>query len=286
MSRDLRKYAIDPKSAVRTAKQLYDSKKQITLLVEGLKDKRFYNQYGSGNLRIQELSSKDGVLEAFNHVSSKLEYCGQNYIHFLVDIDHDFLLNKNLITNHFFNYHVWDVKSQKGYNDLETYLISSNALEKFLVNYDIPFEEIPTIRKNLLESSSYIGAFRYADDLIQIQEGFVHSILDGMSLLEEWFDQSMIVNQKQVCESISKRLRQNSCVDLLIRTAQKAFDQRTSEYQLCRGHDLSEILSIGINKRKRSRLNSDNVELNLRLAAEKEELNKSLIANFSFWNIL
>ena len=55
---------------------------------------------------------------------------------------------------------------------------------------------------------------------------------------------------------------------------------------LCRGHDLSQIMAIGIEKRHSVRLNAESVELNLRLAAEKAVLDKSIFATFSFWNLL
>lgn len=286
MSRDLHRHSTTPEAAVRSAKFLFESKKQETVFVEGLKDCRFYNQYKTSDLRIQELGSKDKVLDAFNFCSKTKEYENQTYMHFVVDLDKDVLLNKQLINAQQFNYHVWHKSRQHGFNDLESYLVSSNPFDKILANFDEDLNNIPSLRNNLYISASFIGAFRLADELIQQQKGLAKTILDGLIILDDWIDNSMCLDQQAVVNAITLRLKNNPNQQLLVQEAQKIFTQRLSDILLCRGHDLSKIMTVGIEKRHRVRLNEESIELNLRLAAEKAILDKSIFATFSFWNLL
>lgn len=210
MPSSLQKTAHSAINAVNNAKALFGSHKEITVFVEGVKDVRFYKEFKTSSLRIVELGDKDEVLKAFSFVSTNTHITDKSFAHFVVDIDKDLLLQKKLIQNPFFNYHVWDVTSQNGFNDLETYLVWSRAFDKLMVNYDIETKNVQMYRRNLFDSASYIGVYRLADEQIQHQYSLKRSVLDGVELDEQWFDDQMSLNKKQFDDYLSKRLKSNS----------------------------------------------------------------------------
>ena len=226
MRHDLRYYSTTPDAAVRNAKFLYNSKNLRTVFVEGLKDCRFYNQYKTSDLRIHELKTKSNVVEAYEFCKKTKEYANQTYMHFVVDLDKDFLLSKQLISSPTFNYHVWNKIQQQGFNDLESYLVSSNSFDKVLANFDEDMKNIPSLRNNLYLSAAFVGAYRLADEQKKKKKGLSKTVLDGLIVLEEWIDRSMCIDQQAVNKAITLRLKNDPNQQLLIQEAQKNFNQR------------------------------------------------------------
>lgn len=287
MPSSLRKIAQSAISAVNEAKFLFGSHKEITVFVEGLKDVRFYKEFKTSDLRIVELGDKDEVLKAFSFVSTNPHIIDKSFAHFVVDIDKDFLLQKKLIQNPFFNYHVWDVSLKNGFNDLETYLVWSRAFDKLMVNYDIDTKNVQMYRRNLFDSASYIGAYRLADEQIQKQYSLRKSVLDGVELDDQWFDDQMSLDKIEFDKYLSMRLKNNSYEGVFFDCADENKKIIKLGYELCRGHDLSNIIALCLMKKNEDlHLDGDIIELDLRLAAEKAFLDQSQIANFSFWSLM
>lgn len=283
MGEPLRKTVSDATQAVNQANMLFRSKQKMTVFVEGLKDVRFYNQYNEKGVSIEFLDGKDNVLAANRFLKDNDKIENKDFAHFVVDVDRDFLLNKVLSSDNNLNYHVWDTTCTCPYNDLETYLVCTDSFVKFLVNYDVERAVIPGLLSNLLESASYIGAFRLADDQLMKECGSKQTILDSLKILDDWFDSSMCLNKNKFDNYIETRLKHHSKYALLIDKADENFKNKQNNHSLCRGHDLTEIIAIYL---KKGIDYSNAVELGLRLAAEKSLLDQSEFHHFSFWNLL
>jgi hypothetical protein len=297
MPSSLSKRSHDGIKAIHDAYFLYRSHKEKTVFVEGKKDVRFYKEFKISDLRIIELGDKEEVLKAYTFCSTNSSISDKTFAHFIVDIDKDYLLNNRIISDPNFNYHVWNVSQHSGFNDLETYLVSSRAFEKLLVNYDIEIQEINIYRKNLFESGSCIGAYRLADEQVQKEKKLEHSILEGFELDEdlfrELFDDKMKIKIKALEDFIDRRVSRKACGALLLDAAKNNIDNKSSEYALCRGHDLSLIIAYALMARHKQmhnerdlHIDGDIIELDLRLAAEKAFLDQSEFSNYSFWGLL
>lgn len=292
MNKTVQDYATDPFAVMQNAIMLFDSKQQNTLIVEGLCDKRFYKQFGNTALNIKHVEGKPNVLKAYNFWFSR---CREKlFAHFIVDVDRDFLLNGHLDSKINFNYHVWGKELLEGYNDLECFLVKTSAFRKVVVNYDIDLDANNRYLENILDATSYVGAFRLADEIVQ-KEHFLHdSVLDGVSLLEEWFSDDMVIQKQRFDDYVERRNGKNKHCTEMIDLAHEKYASKDSDIQLCRGHDITEAISFFVGKKSHRRTpenpfwcpKPEEIEEKLRLACERAYLERTPFTSFTFWKLL
>lgn len=228
------------------------------LLVEGSSDKVFYERFVDN--AACELEIAVGKLRVINvlEILDKSNFCG---VLGIVDADFDRLES---LSHNSPNLLLTDT------HDLETMLINSPALDKVLREFgsEDKISKFGTdVRTALVEAGMLIGYLRWIsqrDRLNLTFSGIKYSKfikeqnlqLDELGLIQEVKNKSQAsFDNKEIQQRIAEQ--KNDCHDC---------------WQVCCGHDLVEILSLGLRKAigtmKPSDIEPDNLERSLRLAYE------------------
>lgn len=281
MASTLKRYAVDPISSLNLARQVFRSDRVKTIFVEGVNDKRFYSQWNSCNdkIRIQVLDEKDNVVIA--HKAYIRDGISSGFARFIVDIDYDILTGKEIFEQAM-NYHVYHSSDSGNYfNDLESFLVSTCSLQKYLANYDYNLQQVDELRVELLKSAWIIGAFRVADHIVVNRKRLGKSILDGLEICESFFDeQTAKVSKDKLIRLIENRHRNSPHIQDLIDEAESQLQKHSCKIVLARGHDITEMLSQVLSKKRDKKIYKSDVELGLRLAIERCEIEISPISKF------
>lgn len=233
------------------------------LLVEGSTDKTFYERFVHKNTcAIVSPSGKPSSKLRVIEVLTILEQASFPGILAIVDADFDHLEglshnNPNLI--------ITDT------HDLETMLLNSPALDKVMAEFGSA-EKIAKfgqdVKTVLLEAGIIVGYLRWV------------SQIDGLNLTFSSIKFSNFINEKTLEADLSK-LMQEVKNKSQIHLASKDLGERMAKqrsnfhdpWQVCCGHDLVEILALGLRKAlgsaKASDVNTANLERSLRLAYEE-----------------
>jgi hypothetical protein len=233
------------------------------LLVEGSSDRIFYERFSDKLACVLisisgKPSSKLRVIEVLN-ILGKSSFQGCLAI---VDADFDHLQapldgNPNLI--------------RTDTHDLETLLINSSALEKVVAEFGSE-EKIAKfgreLRTALIEAGMPIGYLLWISQLNNLNLTF-----DGIKFSKFIDNQTLQINELNLIQEVRNKsqafaLKSEDLQNFLINQKSENHDP----WQVCCGHDLVEILSLGlrsaIGSAKASDVESNNLERNLRLAYE------------------
>ena len=276
----LRRFQTDPKTLLNTALSLYRSKRIKTAVVEGICDKRFLNQWitPGTELRFDGFDGKKLVELAF--VNSRLKpYVDHEFMYFFADVDFDGVANKSLHDHPSFIYHVFCFDQRRVlFNDLETYLLNTTALEKVLANLDIEPEAAVGLRERLERASRNIGSFRAADSVVQRKLNLRSSILNGLELRAFFKDREIAIDTEALKKALPNWSNYREHVDELIDTAAKLDRESPTLWSLSRGHDATEMLALHLESRGHRGMSPEKIELMLRLACEFREFEQSPMA--------
>lgn len=244
-------------NAIRLQREIFSG---TFLLVEGSTDKIFYERFVDNVVRVlPSNSAKLGVIEVLS-ILGKSNFQG---VLGIVDADFDHLNASSYSTS---NLIYTDT------HDLETMLLYSSALEKVVAEFGSE-EKIAKfdrdIRTALLEAGIVIGYLRWIFQTDELNLTFNEITfskfidpktvrIDELKLIQE------VKNKSKAFELKSE--------DLQYRLMNQKSDSH-DPWQVCCGHDLVEILSLGLRKAIGS-ANATDVEPNilersLRLAYEK-----------------
>lgn len=236
------------------------------LLIEGNSDRTFYERFIDGKeCQIVVTSGKSRAIS----ILKILEGFSFQGVVAIVDADFDRLENfvstsPNLI--------------QTDTHDLETMLLISPALEKVICEFGIRSDDESsrqkmtdfsnTVRTKLLDCGIPIGYLRW----ISLQES-LNLTFDGIEFAK-FIDGKTI----QIClKNLIKEVKNKSQAHLLQtedlqRKIENQRDDSHDPWQVCCGHDLVEILSLGLrqlaSKKNKSEVKPDDLERSLRLAYE------------------
>lgn len=235
------------------------------LLVEGRSDKIFYERFVD-KLRC-EVKSFAGKIAAIQ-ILGILEKSDFSGVLAIVDADFDRLEGSphnspNLL--------------RTDTHDLETMLIKSLALDKIISTFGTE-EKIKKfgrdIRTALLESGSSVGYLLWVSQC----EGF-NLTFNGIKFSQFVDDTTLQVDELEMIQAVKNKSQKFALkdIDLQQQLASKKSDSHDL-WQVCRGHDLVEILSIGLRKaigsnnptdiEPRSDKRKNTLETNLQLAYE------------------
>ncbi len=248
-------------NAIRLRRDIFSG---TFLLVEGSSDKVFYECFvDEVACVVISISGKPSSKLRVIEVLSVLEKTNFQGVLAIIDADFDHLKgfahsSPNLI--------------RTDTHDLETMLINSPALEKVIAEFGseekiVKFDR--DVRTVLLEAGMSIGYLLWIsqrDELNLTFEGIKFSKfiddktlqIDELKLIQEVKNKSRVPALKN--EDLQQRLtnQKNSCYD---------------PWQVCCGHDLVEILSLGLRKTigsaKTSDVEPNSLERSLRLAYER-----------------
>jgi hypothetical protein len=277
----LRRYQCDPGRVIATAKMIFGSSQKHTLVVEGEADLRLLQNWLNDKCaRLETVNGKDNVKEVWRKAKA-MRFAG---VHCLADLDYDLVANYSPIIDSQFVY----VSMEGGQsaneiecNDLESALIKSNAFRKVIVQKLPPKELVEqdinslvtTLRESLRVASRNIGAFRAADLCYRRSNG--NSPIGGdLNIADLYFDRATIrVDIEALTQSLLRSSRTSRyAMEEVVDMARNLLVQYDAGWQLCRGHDLTEMLGIYLTDRLGRPVSTREVERDLRMACELQTL--------------
>jgi hypothetical protein len=244
-------------------KQLRETYSGTFILVEGSSDKVFYERFiDKSSCHLEITAGKPSSKQCAIEILEILEKSNFQGVLAIVDADFDYLQNTTVTSPNLL---------RTDTHDLETMLIKSSALEKVISEFGSE-EKITQlnrdIREVLISVGVAVGYLRYisqSDELNLTFEGITFSKFideknwqfNEVKLIQEIKNKSQAFYLKD--EDLEKRL-----------FTEKSNNQ--DPWQVCCGHDLVEILSLGLRKaigtNKTVDVEPNSLERNLRLAYE------------------
>ncbi|MCD1293558.1 hypothetical protein CUJ83_00920 [Methanocella sp. CWC-04] len=261
------------------------------LIVEGTSDALFFRQFvDEKDCKILVAGGKYHVIEALR----KIDGDDEKRVIGIVDSDYSRLDGESLEMPNLF---------MTDTHDLETLIIRSQALNKFLiqyasytklnsfvVRYDRTSQQEPDIRHILVNSGKYLGYFVWLNQ----RKGwnFDFSDIDYGRFVDA---ETLRIDSNRMVEHVVSRCngKRRYYIDEVENSLFKMIRSKGGEddlWQVCRGHDLVEILLIGIKRifgydGAKDLVNSrEDVERNLRLSFGVIHLvSTSLYASLREW---
>jgi hypothetical protein len=227
-------------------------------IVEGSSDFKFYRQIlvEDGIVVASNKSMAIEVLKILNH---------ENAVDVVAIVDKDFDELREIlpqIDNLFFT----------DSHDLETLLIQSPALEKVLNEFGSN-DKIKNlgedVRDILLNAGCSIGYLLW----VSFQDA-LHLKFEGIQYGKFLDKTSLKLDENNLMKEVKNRSQQPALdLESLKKQFSELKDSKHDRWQVCRGHDLVEILSVGLlqmlGSRKATAVTSEILERSLRLAYEK-----------------
>jgi hypothetical protein len=266
----------DPTRAVSAAKM----RSQITFFVEGTNDIRFFRQWlNEENGRIERASTKKFVKSVFKE-AVRMPKCKEKVV-CIADLDYElFQGTKPIVDSHFIyvSFQPAFEGSEVESNDIEGTLIRSRAFDKLMLQLveekdvdspDLP-KQVTVLREKLRACAAAIGSYRAADQRAYFKTG--SSPIDGNFEIRDTFFSPSELAVDRAC--IRKLLAQSagnrkSAMNEALDDADHLYAKYGGGWQLCRGHDLTEILATHLTAIGR-RENPATIESKLRIAFEGE----------------
>ena len=271
-------YDFKIKSALTTARSmLKGAKPRKTIAVEGLADVRFFNQWFSNNekIRFVSLDGKPNVLRLHkDYLNSPLKAIKGMF--FCVDIDWDLVHGKSLpLKEDFLINSYCQVKNKFSFNDLESFLINSSALQKLIASYDIVIDDFNDFKLKIEECSRAIGKYRAADDIVKNKFMLRNSVLNGAAV-DDFFDgDNFAFNEKSFIESMPRWANYAEHIEDLVQEAEVLNSTNTDLWVLSRGHDITTMLAIYIEYKSKIKTSPEKIEKELRLSCEYADFSTS-----------
>jgi Protein of unknown function (DUF4435) len=227
------------------------------LLVEGSSDKVFYERF------IDKIVCQVVVMEGKIQVIGVLDILDRSSFDGVVAIvDADFDRLKDSVAES-----VNLLRTDT--HDLETMLIDSPALDKVIAEYGSE-EKIPKlqldVRTSLVEAGIFIGYLRWVSQCDR--RNLTFSDLKFNKFIDE---QTLQIDEYKLIEAVKNKSQALSLKteDLQQRIADEK-NKGFNPWQVCCGHDLVEILALGLRKAIGTMsVDSDSLERSLRLAYEE-----------------
>ncbi|EOX0647678.1 TPA: hypothetical protein ACWLW2_000660 [Morganella morganii] len=273
MASSLRKYF--DKNIVSTARTMFTGAgKKKTIIVEGVNDCRFFNQWfgDNNNIRFVAVNGKDNVIHTYNDFLNNQMMVEKKAMFFCVDVDWDFIHGKIGYSKDFFILNSACLFKQKHlYNDLEIFLINTVALKKVLSSYDINIESdnLLKLKRKLELASRIIGKYRAADDVTKKRLFLSKSILNGLDAMSFFDPENMEVDEDNLIKSMSGWSNYPIHIDDLIEDAEVLNSKYTLPWSLSNGHDVTEMLAKHICSIKGwAELKKEKIEAELRISCE------------------
>ena len=283
MSSSIKKYQCQPNILLNIAKMRFDNDGMQTIVVEGETDYRLFRQWLiERNARIENVDGKSNVKEIWRKAKERRFIS----IHCIADLDFDLVLKDNpIIDDQFIYVSIKEGNSESDIecNDLESALIRSHSLTKVMSqkyrgldlyqDFEVRIEEL---REQLRIAARNLGAYRAADQLLFLTRKI--SAIGGNFAINEDFYDSINVNVDS--EKLSSLLRRGSNlsgygIEEVISNATKLSNKYSTGWQLCRGHDLTEMLALHVSNIVKRNVTVREIEEDLRMACELEMINST-----------
>jgi hypothetical protein len=273
----LQRFQNNPKYLLGNAYQLYKSRRIRTIVIEGLSDKRFLEQWTnrSSSIRFDGLDGKKLVTDTFQ-LAQNDPYNAHKFLLYFADLDWDIIHSKPLIECAEFIYNAYCGKTKKPiFNDLECFLINTRALEKAMANLDMNTADADQLREKIEYATRQVGAFRAADEIVRKKLGKSKSILNGLEP-SQYFDANRLsMDIPKLTRELPRWANYKEHVDDLIECANELLVDHTSPWSLSRGHDVTELFCEHFITKGAKGLRSEKFEMMLRLGCEMSVFKES-----------
>ncbi|WP_323082385.1 hypothetical protein [Klebsiella variicola] len=273
MAKTLKQYAVS--SIISTARQMLSGAKQRkTIVVEGVNDVRFFNQwYGDSNkVRFVSVDGKPNVIIVHGEYIKQKNLKARKAMFFCVDIDWDIVHKRPLPGSDDFLCNSYCLNSKTHYhNDLEGFLVNTIALKKVLSSYDIDMSngQLNSLLIKMEESSRSIGKYRAADHITQKKFGLYNSVLNGLSVSVFFDALNFKVDEKKLLSSMPNWSNYPDHITDLVNEASLLNQQYSYSWALSNGHDITEMLALYLEKKTKIRgICKEKIEKELRLSCE------------------
>jgi Protein of unknown function (DUF4435) len=215
------------------------------LLVEGNSDEIFYKNFvDRSTCRLRVTGGKQKAIDILQILNNETSPNGSKFAGILAIVDADFdrlepspHQSPNLL--------------RTDTHDLETMILKSSALDKLLAIYcsDDKLKEFGRdVRTALLEAGMSIGYFLWLSNSENLNLTF-----DGLKFKEFIDDKTIRLDERKLINEVKNKSQPaaksalSDPTDIQKRIAAKKQNSH-DPWQICRGHDLVEILSIGLRK--------------------------------------
>ncbi|NJM27727.1 MAG: DUF4435 domain-containing protein [Pseudanabaena sp. RU_4_16] len=234
------------------------------LLVEGSTDKIFYERFvDTATCELVSVSGKPSSKLRVISVLRILENASFQGVLAIVDADFDHL--EPSLTNS-------PNLLRTDTHDLETMLLKSFAFDKVLTEFGSKEKIINfnrDVRTELLEAGMSIGYLRWVSQLDGLNLTF-----DGITFSKFTDEQTLQIDELKLIGAVKNKSQALSLKDEELQ--QRLVNQKSSSHdpwQVCCGHDMIEILSLGLRKAigslKAADVAPNSLERSLRLAYEE-----------------
>ncbi|KPQ39858.1 MAG: Protein of unknown function (DUF4435) [Phormidium sp. OSCR] len=266
-------------NAIRFRRQTFSG---VFLLVEGTSDEKVYQNFIDAekcqliSYSQRKPSNKTRIIQILDRLS---ENSFQGAIA-IVDADFDRIQNVNHNNSNIFTTDT---------HDLETMILDSPALEKVVFEFGSvekieKFSHKKNIRVAILEGALLIGCLRLISQSYKLNLTF-----EDITFSKFTDKSTLVVDSEKLIKTVKDKskafeLKSEYLMQLLEEENSNCYDP----WQVCCGHDMVEILSIGLNKAIGSEKKSDveplKIERSLRLAYEIRYFRKTqLYSSIRFW---
>jgi hypothetical protein len=265
----LQSLASDPNTVVNTAFLLYRSKKEISLVLEGPTDKRFWGRFIQMDCcRVEILGNKSNVLEASKLIDSLMRRF-PNYAQSgpfalaVADLDYDYVHSRTRTSPSIRYVQICPATGHA--RDIEIVMLRSRALYDYLLQEDLE-AQTEQIRNRLFEEGAKIGSLRF----LASAPGLSRSPFGEMKALpwSVFFNaEDLSVDLQRLATSLGRGEHLlDADIAEYVRQAE-AVQAKYSKAELCRGHDLTQMLARHLEHQFPQRhYNAIDVEKGIRLA--------------------
>jgi ribosomal protein L13E len=215
------------------------------LLVEGNSDETFYKNFvDRSTCRLRVTGGKQRAIDILQILNNETAPNGSKFAGILAIVDADFDRLES-------SPHQSPNLLRTDTHDLETMILQSPALDKLLAIYcsDDKLKEFGRdVRTTLLEAGMSIGYFLWLSTSENLNLTF-----DGIKFKEFIDDKTLQINELKLINEVKNKSQPTAKsalsdpTEIQKRIAAKKKDDH-DPWQVCRGHDLVEILSIGLRK--------------------------------------
>lgn len=229
-------------------------------VVEGETDFRLFSNFvNRGNCQIKTAYDKEKAL-AIHAILSESNFSG-----FLVIVDNDFWeIDHQSKPSNITNLYTTDS------HDIETMILQSPALEKILTEYGSQ-EKInnfgSNIRKILLQIGVYIGYLRF----ISLKEK-LSLCFENLNFSNFIDKKNLTINLAGLVEEVTNKSNKQNMREHIRKKVEKMASNSYDLWQMCCGHDLVCILSLGLRfafgSNNAGEVKQEIIEKSLRLAYE------------------
>lgn len=272
----LKDIALDPKTFLNEAFGIY---KSLTykkfLFVEGFYDKKFLNKKGFNENEYYYLGmcGKPMVITSLYNFK-KPPFNEIKKIAFLIDNDYDHVTETIIDSSNLFINSICNSTKNHFSNDLESYLVCSAALTDWLDEFGLTLAQINLLKDDVERESRRIGKYRAANELLKKLKSLPEKATILFKIdIEEFFDlKNFLFLEKNFESRVRYCSNYKELVDELFVLSNTIDHRFSKKWQLSRGHDITELISIYLDTKYSISLSADEIEQYLRLSVDTSEL--------------